>query len=290
MGILSITHPDIMEFVAAKRTKGRWNNFNVSIGVTNAFMEAVEADADWYLTHKAQPSKALIDAGAYQADNGDWVYRTIKAREIWDLVMKSTYDFAEPGIVFLDAMNKDNNLRYAETIAATNPCGEQPLPAYGCCDLGPIILSKFVQNPFTKHAKFDFAAFGQVIATQVRFLDNVLDVTMWPLDEQKAESDSKRRVGVGFTALGNTLAMLGLRYDSDEGRHFAKMISETMRDKAYLASVDLAKEKGAFPLFNADKYLDEGTLHLACQSIFKMKSANLASVTAICCRSRQQVL
>lgn len=259
MGILSITHPDIMEFVAAKRTKGRWNNFNVSIGVTNAFMEAVEADADWYLTHKAQPSKALIEAGAYQADNGDWVYQTIKAREIWDLVMKSTYDFAEPGIVFLDAMNKDNNLRYAETIAATNPCGEQPLPAYGCCDLGPIILSKFVQNPFTNEAKFDFITFGKVIATQVRFLDNVLDVTMWPLDEQKVESDSKRRVGVGFTALGNTLAMLGLRYDSDKGRHFAKMISEGMRNTAYLASVELAKEKGAFPLFDADKYLEDGT-------------------------------
>lgn len=259
MGVLKINHPDILEFITAKRTPGRWNNFNVSVGIVDGFMEAVENDDPWQLVHKAAPSESLIAEGAYQRADGLWVYRDAQAREIFDIVMKSAYDFAEPGILFLDLMNEDNNLRYCEVIDATNPCAEQPLPKYGCCDLGPIILPKFVRNPFTAQASFDNAAFLAATKLQVRFLDNVLDVTHWPLPQQGQESRSKRRIGVGFTGLGNMLAMLNLRYNSTEGIEFARYVSNLMRDTAYDASVDLAVEKGAFPLFDAEKYLATGT-------------------------------
>jgi len=259
MGVLKINHPDVMEFITAKRTEGRWNNFNVSVGIVSGFMEAVESDAKWQLVHKAAPSQDLIAAGAFQRHDDLWVYSEMPAREIFDVVMKSAYDFAEPGILFLDLMNADNNLHYAEVIDATNPCAEQPLPKYGCCDLGPIILPKYVQDAFTGKATFNEQAFVESVKLQVRFLDNVLDVTHWPLDQQEMESSSKRRVGVGFTGLGNMLAMMGVRYNSDAGVSLARHVATLMRDAAYDASVDLAIEKGAFPLFDAEKYLQEGT-------------------------------
>ncbi len=261
MGVLRVDHPDVMEFITAKRTPGRWNNFNVSVGMTDTFMEALIADQPWELVHTAKPGKGLVDKGAFQRADGKWVYQTLKARELWDTVMRSTYDFAEPGILFLDNINQDNNLRYCETIAATNPCGEQPLPSYGCCDLGPIILTRFVRHPFGFDgvASFDFEAFEKSVAIQVRALDNVLDVTYWPLPQQREESASKRRIGVGFTGMGNTLAMLCLRYDKAEGREMATRIATSMRDAAYTASVALAQEKGAFPKFDADGYLGAGT-------------------------------
>jgi ribonucleoside-diphosphate reductase alpha chain len=261
MGVLRIDHPDVMEFITAKRTPGRWNNFNVSVGVSDAFMEALGNDQPWELVHKSRPGAKLIDKGAYQRADGQWVYQTIAASELWDTIMKSAYDFAEPGILFLDQIGQDNNLRYCETISATNPCGEQPLPPYGCCDLGPVILTRFVRHPFGFGGvpSFDFEAFEKVVALQVRALDNVLDVTFWPLEQQRAESAAKRRIGVGFTGMGNALAMLCVRYDRDEGRAMAAKIAERMRDAAYTASVTLGREKGVFPKFDADGYLAPGT-------------------------------
>ena len=261
MGVLRIDHPDVQEFITAKRTPGRWNNFNVSVGMSNTFMQALNDDQPWELVHKAKPGAALITKGAFQRGDGLWVYQTVAARELWDTVMKSAYDFAEPGILFLDNINLDNNLRYCESIAATNPCGEQPLPPYGCCDLGPIILTRFVRHPFGfgGEPSFDFEAFEASVTTQVRALDNVLEVTFWPLPQQQAESAAKRRIGVGFTGLGNALTMLRLRYDEKEGRDMAARIAERMRNAAYAASVALGLEKGAFPKFDADGYLAPGT-------------------------------
>ena len=257
MGVLRIDHPDIFEFITAKRTTGRWNNFNVSVGVSNLFMQAVHEDRAWELVHKAKPSASLLSEGAHQRADGMWVYKKVGAKEVWDAVMKSAYDFAEPGILFLDNINRDNNLNYCENISSTNPCGEQPLPPYGCCDLGPIILPRFIKNPFGFSAEpsFDFAAFSDAVKTQVRMLDNVLDVTYWPLPEQAAEARAKRRIGVGFTGLGDALVMLKLPYNEEGARIVAAKIARVMRDAAYEASVELAREKGSFPALDIDKYL-----------------------------------
>ena len=258
MGILRCDHPDLDEFIHAKDDNGL-SNFNISVGVTDLFLRAVEADAEFELVHVAEPSAALIEAGAHQRpSDGLWVYRKVRARELMDDIVRSTYGHADPGVVFLDRMNQENNLWYVEVIEATNPCSEQALPDYGCCCLGSIDLTRFVQSAFEPDAGFDWPGFRAVVRTAVRMLDNVLDVTWWPLPEQRREAMNKRRIGLGFLGLGSALVMLGIRYDSDQGSAFGAEVAQAMRDEAYRASIDLAAEKGAFPALDATRYLQSG--------------------------------
>lgn len=258
MAVLNIDHPDIEEFIIVKQEQGELSNFNVSVGVSDEFMQAVESNGDFELVHKAEPVAELKAAGAHRRSDGKWVYRTVKAADIWDLVMQSTYNAAEPGVLYMDQINRENNLAYCEVVESTNPCGEQPLPDFGCCCLGSLNLTSYILAPFSSEPLFDFALMSRVTKVAIRMLDNVLTATKWPLEEQAKEAAAKRRVGLGFTGLGDALIMLGIKYDSIKGRQFAAEIAEVIRDAAYAASVDLAKERGAFPMLDVEKYLSSG--------------------------------
>ena len=237
MATMRCDHPDIEDFITAKSDAARLRMFNVSVLVTDPFMEAVKANGSWDL---------VFDGKAYQ---------TVKARDLWNKIMRSTYDYAEPGVIFIDRINKANNLGYCETIAATNPCGEQPLPPYGACLLGSINLARLVKDPFEADADLDIDALGKLVATAVRMMDNVVDASEFPLPQQAQEAQAKRRIGLGVTGLADALLMTGLRYGSDEAARQTDRWLHAIARAAYLASVDLAKEKGAFPLFDADPYL-----------------------------------
>ena len=242
MATMRCDHPDIEDFITAKSDKARLRNFNVSVLVTDAFMEAVKADGPWELVF------------------GDKVYRTIRARDLWNQIMRSTYDYAEPGVIFIDRINQMNNLAYCETIAATNPCGEQPLPPYGACLLGSINLARLVAEPFTDGAGIDEAELDDLVATAVRMMDNVVDASRFPLPQQEAEARAKRRIGLGVTGLADALLMTGLRYGSDEAARQTERWLHRIARAAYLASARIAAEKGSFPLYDADKFLASGSL------------------------------
>ena len=232
MACLRIDHPDIEEFIDAKRDPARLRNFNVSALVTNAFMAALAADQDWPLTF-----------------NGE-VYRTVKARELWARLMRATYDVAEPGVIFVDRVNAANNLAYCEMISATNPCGEQPLPPYGACLLGSINLARLVDRPFEADAEIHEAKLADLTQTAVRFLDNVIDVSRYPLREQEQEAKAKRRIGLGITGLADALIFCNARYGAEDGIALTRKWLETIRASAYRASAELAAEKGAFPAYD----------------------------------------
>ncbi len=242
MATMRCDHPDIEQFITAKSDPARLRMFNMSVLVTDPFMEAVKADGPWELVF------------------GGKVYHTVQARDLWNKIMQATYDYAEPGVIFIDRINAANNLSYVETIVATNPCGEQPLPPYGACLLGSINLARLVAEPFEDAAHLDEDALKELVATAVRMMDNVVDASKFPLPEQEAEAQAKRRIGLGVTGLADALLMLGLRYGSDEAARQTERWLHAIARAAYLASVQLAKEKGVFPLFDAEKFLASGTM------------------------------
>ncbi len=242
MATLRCDHPDIEAFIAAKQTPGRLTMFNMSVLATDAFMAAVKADKTWDLQF------------------GGTIYRTVKAKYLWDQIMKATYDSAEPGVIFIDRINARNNLYYCETISATNPCGEQPLPPYGTCLLGSVNLARLVLEPFTANARLDETALRDVTTVAVRMLDNVVEASNYPLETQRREAEQKRRIGLGITGLGDALIMCGLRYGAPDAVKMTRHWMTAFRDAAYEASIDLAAEKGPFPLFDHDKYLAGSTI------------------------------
>ena len=242
MATMRCDHPDIEDFIGAKSDPARLRMFNMSVLVTDPFMEAVKTDGPWELVFDGK------------------VYHTLQARDLWNRIMQATYDYAEPGVIFIDRINAANNLAYCETIAATNPCGEQPLPPYGACLLGSVNLARLVTDPFTDAAQLDPEGLDRLVRTAIRMMDNTVDASKFPLEAQAREAEAKRRIGLGVTGLADALLMLGLRYGSDEAAAQTEAWMHAIARSAYLASVDLAKEKGAFPLFDREAFLASGTM------------------------------
>jgi len=242
MATMRCDHPDVDDFIVAKQDAARLRMFNLSVLITDPFMEAVKADGPWELKFDGV------------------VYKTVQARDLWNKIMKSTYDFAEPGVIFIDRINQRNNLHYAETISATNPCGEQPLPPYGACLLGSINLARLVKDPFEKAAELDIDALDDLVRTAVRMMDNVVDSSLFPLDAQRAEAQAKRRIGLGVTGLADALLMVGSQYGTEQAATLAEQWLKAIARSAYLASSDLAAEKGAFPLFDKEQFLASETM------------------------------
>ncbi|MEQ8192903.1 MAG: adenosylcobalamin-dependent ribonucleoside-diphosphate reductase, partial [Rhodospirillales bacterium] len=242
MATMRCDHPDIEAFIAAKREPGRLRMFNLSVLVTDAFMQAVKEDAPWELQF------------------GGTVFKSLPARELWNKIMRATYDYAEPGVIFIDRINRLNNLHYAEEIHATNPCGEQPLPPYGACLLGSINLARLVEQPFAANARLDLDRLSDLVADAVRMMDNVIDVSRFPLPQQEHEAKAKRRIGLGVTGLADALIMCRVRYGGREAVRLTETWLKTIERAAYLASAGLAAEKGAFPLFDKEQYLAGETI------------------------------
>lgn len=246
MGTLACDHPDIQAFVAAKEQQGTLRNFNLSVLASDDFMRAVAEDKPWPLSF---PSRIL--AAGTPRD-----VRVIPARRLWQQIAQAAHETAEPGMLFVDTVNRENNLSYCETISATNPCGEVPLPPHGACNLGSINLTAFVKEPFSERSRLDLDGVSAAAALAVRFLDDVIDASRFPLEEQAVQARRTRRIGLGVTGLADALVMLGLRYGSAGGRELAGEVLRRMRDAAYAASAELAAEKGAFPCLDTSRYLE----------------------------------
>jgi len=242
MATMRCDHPDIEAFIDAKREAGRLRMFNLSVLVTDPFMQAVKEDTSWELTFKGV------------------TYKSLPARELWNKIMRATYSYAEPGVIFIDRINRLNNLGYCEDIHATNPCGEQPLPAYGVCLLGSVNLARLVDKPFEDAARLDLDKLDRLVRVAVRMMDNVIDVSNYPLDRHRHEAQSKRRIGLGITGLADALILCGARYGGREAIRLTETWMAAIRRSAYLASTELAGEKGAFPLYDAEKYLAGETI------------------------------
>jgi ribonucleoside-diphosphate reductase alpha chain len=259
MGTMCDTHPDLPKFITCKRELGVLTQFNISVLVSDAFMEAIKDDEEWVLYFHIPPmdrDESLVEHD-FVDDNDvtQYAYSVWRARDLWKLITENTYEYSEPGVIFIDRINELNNLGYCEDIRCTNPCGEQPLPPHGVCNLGHVNLARCVRNPFTPQASVDYELIRQVTRMGVRFLDNVIDVTRYPLEAQEKEQISKRRLGLGYTGLADLLAQVRVRYGSPDAVRITEEITRTMCWEAYSASVDLAVERGPFPAYDAEEYL-----------------------------------
>ncbi len=283
MATFDIGHPDVMDFIKAKREDGRLRQFNLSLLITKEFMEAVRNNADWKLAFPVTAQEAEVDGldlnNSSEVVWRDWpdskgyvsndvgqiackVYKTLRARRLWDLIMASTYDYAEPGFILIDKVNEMNNNWFCENVRATNPCGEQPLPPYGACLLGSVNLTRFVREPFTKNAHFDWEQYSEVVRVFTRMLDNVVEINGLPLDEQRKEIEAKRRHGMGYLGLGSTMTMRGMKYGSPESREFTEKVNKSMAIEGWKTGLELAREKGMAPVLDEDFAVNPEMLRL----------------------------